>query len=104
MQCYTIHVSTLSKRYLTPLTDILAVIGVFYVLWALISFIISLFNQNQITGTKVDLSCPRCGSEMILRNGKRGKFYGCPRFPRCRGTRDYVPEEAETGPSLGEGT
>lgn len=33
-----------------------------------------------------DKKCPRCGSPMILRNGRRGKFYGCSRFPYCRGT------------------
>lgn len=40
---------------------------------------------------RIDMSkhCPRCGSGMILRNGRRGKFYGCSRFPSCRGTRDY---------------
>ncbi|MEK7194258.1 MAG: AAA domain-containing protein [Patescibacteria group bacterium] len=35
-----------------------------------------------------DTKCPRCGSPMILRNGRRGKFYGCSRFPYCRGTRN----------------
>lgn len=35
-----------------------------------------------------DQTCPRCNSRMILRNGRRGKFYGCSRFPYCRGTRN----------------
>ena len=34
-----------------------------------------------------DLICPRCNARMILRNGRKGKFYGCSRFPYCRGTR-----------------
>jgi len=34
-------------------------------------------------------NCPRCNSKMILRNGKYGKFYGCSRFPYCRGTKKY---------------
>ncbi len=34
-----------------------------------------------------DLTCPRCNSRMILRKGKYGKFYGCSKFPYCRGTR-----------------
>ncbi|HVY73008.1 MAG TPA: topoisomerase DNA-binding C4 zinc finger domain-containing protein [Candidatus Paceibacterota bacterium] len=42
----------------------------------------------------VFLSCPRCFSSMILRDGSRGKFYGCSRFPRCRGTRD-APQPTE---------
>jgi superfamily I DNA and/or RNA helicase len=34
-------------------------------------------------------TCPTCSSKMILRKGKFGKFYGCSRFPYCRGTRQY---------------
>lgn len=34
-------------------------------------------------------NCPKCGYVMVLRNGRRGKFYGCRRYPKCRGTRDY---------------
>lgn len=37
-----------------------------------------------------DKTCPRCGSRMILRNGKYGKFYGCSKFPYCRGTRQVT--------------
>ncbi len=33
--------------------------------------------------------CPSCGSEMVLRHGRHGEFYGCSRFPYCRGTRPY---------------
>lgn len=36
--------------------------------------------------------CPRCRSVMVLREAKRGaragdKFWGCPNYPKCRGTR-----------------
>jgi len=34
-----------------------------------------------------DKNCPRCQSGMILRSGRYGKFYGCSKFPYCRGTR-----------------
>ncbi|MGN4128016.1 restriction endonuclease [Lysinibacillus sphaericus] len=30
--------------------------------------------------------CPVCSSEMIIRQGKHGGFYGCSNFPICRGT------------------
>ena len=36
-----------------------------------------------------DKICPRCSSKMILRKGRYGKFYGCSKFPYCRGTRPY---------------
>jgi Topoisomerase DNA binding C4 zinc finger len=32
--------------------------------------------------------CPKCQSEMRLRNGRNGEFWGCSRFPDCRGTRN----------------
>ncbi len=30
--------------------------------------------------------CPRCRRKMVLRNGQKGKFYGCSSFPKCRYT------------------
>jgi len=30
--------------------------------------------------------CPKCGADMVLRIGKYGAFYGCSRYPKCRGT------------------
>ena len=28
--------------------------------------------------------CPRCGGELVEREGKYGKFIGCSNFPKCR--------------------
>lgn len=28
--------------------------------------------------------CPRCGGQLVERNGKYGKFIGCSNFPKCR--------------------
>lgn len=44
-----------------------------------------------------EILCPLCDTPMRLREGKRGRFYGCSRFPNCLGTRDYVvyPENHE---------
>jgi len=41
-----------------------------------------------------DNQCPLCGSKMVLRTAKKGpaagqKFWGCSRFPKCRGTKPY---------------
>ena len=33
--------------------------------------------------------CPYCKSELVLRSGKNGKFYGCNNFPKCRYTMKY---------------
>ena len=32
--------------------------------------------------------CPRCGSQLVVRNGKYGAFYGCTNYPRCKFTQD----------------
>lgn len=49
------------------------------------------FERKSKTTTIIssDKICPRCGSKMILRSGRYGKFYGCSKFPYCRGTRPY---------------
>ncbi len=35
-------------------------------------------------------ACPNCGNELVLRNGKRGQFWGCKTFPKCRFTKDFA--------------
>lgn len=42
--------------------------------------------------------CPKCSAPMALRTARRGrysgsKFWGCKKYPRCNGTRVYVPEQ-----------
>ncbi|MDB4893757.1 MAG: Topoisomerase binding zinc finger [Firmicutes bacterium] len=31
--------------------------------------------------------CPRCGMTMVVRSSSQGDYWGCPDFPRCRGSR-----------------
>jgi len=47
-------------------------------------------EQKPIDGN----TCPNCGSELKLRNGRLGVFLGCGRYPRCRFT---LSIDAETG-------
>lgn len=39
------------------------------------------------TNPNLQISCPVCGSSMVLRNGKKGKFWGCSSFSKtnCKG-------------------
>lgn len=30
--------------------------------------------------------CPKCGGQLVLRNGKYGQFYGCSNYPKCKYT------------------
>ena len=36
-----------------------------------------------------NLICPKCNSELKLREGKYGKFYGCSNYPKCKFTMKY---------------
>jgi restriction system protein len=44
-----------------------------------------LLNPDQKT-------CPKCDARMVLRNKNTRPFWGCSRFPRCRGTIEVAPE------------
>jgi ssDNA-binding Zn-finger/Zn-ribbon topoisomerase 1 len=44
-------------------------------------------TKGKATVSTSSIVCPRCGSLMVPRTGRRGKFFGCSRFPYCRGTR-----------------
>jgi len=34
---------------------------------------------------ETDLECNKCESNLYLRNGARGPWLGCSRYPKCRG-------------------
>ena len=38
---------------------------------------------------KAGFTCASCGAQMVLRNGKNGRFYGCPNYPKCKYTAPY---------------
>lgn len=42
--------------------------------------------KNTVEEMKKQRICPYCKSELVLRNGKNGEFYGCKSFPKCRYT------------------
>ncbi len=37
-----------------------------------------------------DVKCPDCNGPMAPRTGQYGKFWGCKKYPNCRGTRDSM--------------
>lgn len=45
--------------------------------------------------TTAALSCPRCHSTMVRRSSRHGLFWGCSRFPNCRGTRALEGSRAQ---------
>jgi DNA topoisomerase-1 len=44
---------------------------------------------------EVTETCPECNAPMKLRQGRKGWFLGCSKFPRCRGVREASPELLE---------
>lgn len=47
--------------------------------------------------TDDDLPCGDCGARMVLRDSRYGKFYGCSRYPECRGTHGAHPDGTPLG-------
>jgi len=47
----------------------------------------------------VDMKCPKCGGDMIVKLGRTGKFLSCAKFPECNGARTFDGRELE-GPKL----
>jgi DNA topoisomerase-1 len=43
----------------------------------------------EIEDEEIGEDCPECGSPLILRLGRYGRFVGCSNFPECRYTRQY---------------
>lgn len=33
-------------------------------------------------------TCPKCGRQLVVKSGRRGRFLACPGFPQCRHTQD----------------
>ena len=49
-------------------------------------------NDNKLVkriAPKAEKVCTDCGSDMKLKSGKYGYFYGCTNFPKCRKTERY---------------
>ena len=44
-------------------------------------------TQSAATAEQGPGPCPRCSAKMILRKGRYGQFYGCSKYPYCKGTR-----------------
>jgi DNA topoisomerase-1 len=44
---------------------------------------------------ETDIICDKCGSRMIVKNGRFGKFAACPNYPQCRNTKPLVAKSTE---------
>ncbi len=54
--------------------------------------------QLSVPVEETDMVCEKCGSKMIVKNGRFGKFAACPNYPQCKNTKPLVkPEDNESG-------
>ena len=47
-------------------------------------------KENEVIKNKETGICPTCGSKLLEKNGKYGKFLGCTNYPNCRFTKKIV--------------
>ena len=67
-------------------------------------FKISLDKANQLLGEKeievpveeTDIICELCGSKMVIKNGRFGKFAACPNYPTCKNTKTLTEDGKDT--------
>lgn len=45
-------------------------------------------QRSDVTQEKIDENCPKCGKQLSIRLGKRGRFIGCTAYPECDYTRN----------------
>lgn len=51
-------------------------------------------RSPRIREHNIIVHCPRCGGQMrLVDNGPRNIFWGCMRFPKCRGSRNVEDTE-----------
>ena len=47
-------------------------------------------RELEIPVEETDMICDKCGSRMVVKNGRFGKFAACPNYPQCRNTKPLV--------------
>jgi len=53
-------------------------------------------TKLEVPAVETDIICDKCGSRMVVKNGRFGKFAACPNYPQCRNTKPLVEKTAET--------
>ena len=62
-------------------------------------------HEVEVPVEETDILCEKCGSRMIVKNGRYGKFAACPNYPACKNTKpltksgdELVEKKAEIAP------
>jgi DNA topoisomerase-1 len=52
---------------------------------------------------ETDIECEKCGSMMVIREGRYGKFLACSAYPECKNTKPILEEIGVPCPSCDDG-
>ena len=58
-------------------------------------------NTYKVEDQKIDEYCPECGSQLVIKHGRNGKFIGCSGFPKCKFTKAIVKTTGVKCPKCG---
>ena len=58
----------------------------------------------QIPAEQTDIICDKCGSVMVVKNGRFGQFAACPNYPKCKNTKPLTSPVAEKSEEEAEAT
>jgi len=60
-------------------------------------------SRAEVTQEAMDENCPKCGKQLSIRLGRRGRFVGCSGFPECDYTRNVGDDAESAEPEVIEG-
>jgi len=52
-------------------------------------------DRRDVTHEKIDEKCPKCGGDLSIRLGRRGRFIGCMSYPECDYARNLNGDDDE---------
>ena len=53
-------------------------------------------KEIEVPVEQTDIICELCGSKMVIKNGRFGKFAACPNYPTCKNTKTLTEDGKET--------
>jgi DNA topoisomerase-1 len=60
-------------------------------------------SRSDVTQERIDEDCPKCGKQLSIRLGRRGRFIGCSGYPDCDYTRNIGDSANDKTEELVEG-
>ncbi len=58
-------------------------------------------QRQHIEPEKIGEKCPECGGDLVIKEGRYGRFIGCSNYPTCRYTRPIVEDTGVKCPKCG---